>query len=145
MEIIPAIPEHGSEITKLLVDHFVNNNNIYQYVKYKTDFTQIYKHVSARLETNSKDFQYFVLFEDDTFAGFINCMMTTKSSEILALCLKTEYDNPENAGLLLQYGIKYMKTNGAKSITLEVIETQLGLRTCISKFGGKVIEQKYII
>ena len=103
MKVIKGEVKHTEDISNLLADHFSRLNSRFGYNKYKTNLSRMTEIVHERLSDDKNLYKYIVLESDDgTFAGFINLLFAKDISEILLLELLPEFNNYDNAKILLE-------------------------------------------
>lgn len=82
---------------------------------------------------------YYVYEEDNKILGYISSMFDGEIIEILNFCVKKEYQNKHIGTKLFSQVLKELYSKGAKSVILEVRESNLNAINFYKRFGLKKI------
>ncbi|MFN3550769.1 MAG: ribosomal protein S18-alanine N-acetyltransferase [Endomicrobiia bacterium] len=95
---------------------------------------------NIKLPKNLKKF--FVAKIDENVVGYVVCLTSDKTSHIINISVKKDFQNLGIGNKLLDFIIKSFKTENFKSIILEVRASNLVAISLYKKFGFKEVRIK---
>ena len=88
---------------------------------------------------DNKSYIVLTVNDNDTLIGYLSASVSFESSDLLQICVLSEYRRKNYAGQLLQFYFDYAKNLGAKEILLEVNENNIPAIKLYEKNGFQTI------
>lgn len=145
MKIIPATQNHLQSIATLMVKEYQKLNDDLKCPMYQTDYDLFIRVWSKRIVDQSSEFPLFVAEgEKGEFWGFVALMFHQERAEVLMVALEEGRASSEYQALL-EYGLQFLKEQGAKFVSFEVAPSENEYLSFLQKRGAKEVSVKYVL
>lgn len=84
---------------------------------------------------NSETLDYFLLFVDEVFVGFLECSLVLDEAELYEIAIAKEYQGKSYSKLLMKFFLAYCESKNIRTIFLEVNRINTKAISLYHRFG----------